>query len=177
MSSQLKTPLEILEETFNWTDTMQSIQEQPQGRPLTTDQYAELQVGPFEEFQVTFTSIELYDTFPSLSKESLKTLIQDYTYHHQYEILETILQWKEDQDIPYFQTPLEKMTNEKILEVCTNAENYRNYCDKTTEDIDDTWQTNSITGLLKALNKAEKDLKLVYYEIDRRCYHGTWLPE
>lgn len=177
MSTQQKTPLEIVEETFNWTDTMQSIQEQQQGSTLLHDANTEHQVGPFEDFEVTFTSSELYDTFPSLSKESLKTLLQEYKYHYQYEILETIVQWKDDQDIPYFKEPLVKMTNEKILEVCTNAETYRTYCDKTCEEIDDTWEDNSITGLLQALNRAEKDLQLVYYEIDRRCYLGTWIPE
>lgn len=69
------------------------------------------------------------------------------------------------------------MDNETLLKKCNETGKYRKYCDKTTEHITSSWSQDSINGLLDTLHKTEQELEVYYYEIDRRCYLGTWFPE
>lgn len=178
MQQEQKTSLELLIEAFNWTDTMQNIQEQPQGEIANPQSNTEEQVGPLELPEIEFSSQELYEIFPEMTKEALKTVFEEYKTHHQSDILNNIIQWKEDQENPTIHgaISIHKLTNEELLQICKDTDSYRRYCDRTTECIDDSWSEGSISGLLEQLNKTEKELEIIYYEIDRRCYLDMWFP-
>lgn len=181
MNSQPKTCLEIINETFNWTDTMQNLKGQPQCVNAKEEKQDEYQAEPVEDFEMSFTSEELYEILPNLAKENIEALIKKYKANwYILEKLEIILQWKQDQETPTIGSvsqALCEMDNETLLKNCTITEDYRRYCDKCTDAITSSWSEGSVSGLYNALDKAEKEVQVFYYEIDRRCYLGTWIPE
>ena len=183
-----KTTLEIINEKFNWTDTMQSIQEQYQCSSNIQEKQDEFQAEPvddinteFDERFLQFTPEEKYETIPILSIEALESLKKKYeNYIFISETLDIILRWKQDQEKPFIANETQSlydMTNDTLLKHCIETEKYRKYCDKCTDNITSSWKQESIAGLLSTLDNTEKEVEVFHYEIDRRCYLGTWFPE
>lgn len=78
MNFQPKTALEIINETFNWTDTMQNLHGLPQcaiAKERKQDEYQAEPIDNLEDQTLTqFTPEEKYETIPNLSLEAIETL-------------------------------------------------------------------------------------------------------